>query len=415
MTTAHTKTLQEAPIQALAGMRVIEVGNSVSAAYAAKLLADLGAQVIKVEPPGTGDSSRRHGPFPEDVPDQEKSGLFLYLNMNKLGVTLDLRQASGRGILRELVRCSDILIENYMPSEAEELGLCYAGLREANPPLIMASITPYGQSGPYRDYKGHEINTAALGGVVMQLGLPGHPPLNPPQMLGHYQAAVTGAMAVTIAVVTRDIMGTGQHIDLAEADSWATFHTGVGIVQWLFGVRSTVRHGRRVLGGAYPNTILPCKDGEIRLQAMTRREWDRILKMMGHPQWGQDPRFEDRIKMNELYADELDGLIGSWLKERTKKELMQLFYEHGVPFTHVNDVADFVNDAHLEERGFFIDVDHPAVGRLKYPGKPYHLSKTPWAVRRPAPLLGEHNDKVYRHLLGYDHASLVRLGQAGVI
>ena len=401
--------------QALEGLRVIEFGNMVSAAYATKLLADLGAEVIKAEPPETGDESRLHGPFPRDEADPEKSGLYLYLNMNKLGITLDLRSSAGIRTLNDLVRCSDILVHNHPPAVAEELGLCYGQLRQANPSLIMLSISPYGHTGPYRDYKGYDINTASLGGVVMQLGLPGHAPLNPPQLLGHYQVAVTGALATMIATVTREVTGSGQHIDLAEADSWATFHTGVALVQWLFGYRTTMRHGRRVLGGPYPNTILPCKDGEIRLQAMTRREWDRIVDMMGNPEWASDPRFQDRVKMNELYADELDGLIAPWLKERTKSELYQLFYEYGVPFTPVNTVADFVHDPHLRERGFFVDVEHPRAGTLTYPGKPYQFSETPWMVHRPAPLLGQHNGDIYCGLLGYEPRQLNQLRQARVV
>ena len=396
-------------------MRVIELGDMVSAAFAAKLLADLGADVIKVEPPVAGDESRHYGPFPNDDPDPEKSGLYLYLNMNKRGITLDLRSEPSVQVLAELVKVSDILIENYSTPVAEELGLCYEELKNANPSLIMLSMSPYGHTGPYRDHKGYEINCASLGGVVMHLGLPGRAPLNPPQFLGHYQVAATGAMAAMIALVARDLAGTGQHIDLAEADSWATFHTGTGVVQWLFGNRRTMRHGRRVQGGPYPNTILPCKDGEIRLQAMTRREWDRILAMMGNPEWGRDPRFQDRLKINAHYADEVDGYIGSWLGERTKQELSELFYEYGVPFTPVNDVADFVHDPHLEARGFFVEVEHPRAGVLKYPGKPYHLSRTPWAVRRPAPLLGQHNREIYAELLGYDDTELERLRGSEVI
>ena len=406
--------------QVLDGIRVIELGDYVSAAYATKLLADLGAEVIKVERPGRGDESRHYGPFPGDEPDLERSGLFLYLNMNKLGVSLDPDSASGKGAIRELVRAADVVVENYGPSVAEGSGLTYGQLREVNPALIMLSLSPYGHTGPYRDYKGYEINTASLGGIVIQLGLPGRPPLNAPQLIGHLQVAVTGALAAMIALVTRDLYGVGQHIDLAESDSWATFHTGLGIVQWLFGLRTWQRHGRRFLGGAYPNAILPCRDGDVRLQAITRREWERVLEMMGNPEWGRDPRFQDRIAMNELYADELDGLIGAWLGERTKGELLREFYDHGVPSTPVNNVADFVHDPHLKARDFFIEVEHPRAGVLRYPGKPYHLSETPGVAPRPAPLLGQHNEVVLGDLLGYDdqglsEATLVQKSENGAV
>ena len=318
--------------QPLDGVRVVEIGGWVAAAFAGKILADLGAEVVTVEPPG-GSALRRYGPFPGGQPDPDTSGLHLYLGTNKMSATLDLEQDQPRSRLRHLTAGADIVIHDTPRAETERLGITYDALRAGNEDLIALELSPFGQTGPYAGYKGFEINAAALGGVIMQLGLPGHPPLNPPLFIGHYQTGLTGALAAMVALTSRDRVGVGQRIDLAESDSWATFHTGNGVVQWLFGDRRTMRHGRRVAGGPYPNTILACKDGEIRLQAMTKREWRRIIDMMGSPAWADDPRFQDRLKMNELYADELDGLIADWLSTQTKDELFQKFYDFGVPFT----------------------------------------------------------------------------------
>ena len=379
----------EARPQPLDGVRVVEIGGWVSAAFAGKILADLGAEVVTAEPPG-GSALRRYGPFPDGEPDPNQSGLHLYLSTNKMSATLDLERDHGR--LRQLAAGADVVIHDTPRAEAERLGITHEALRAGNERLISLELSPFGQTGPYAGYKGFEINAAALGGVIMQLGLPGHPPLNPPLFIGHYQAGLTGAMAVMVALTSRDRLGVGQRIDLAEADSWATFHTGNGVVQWLFGDRRTMRHGRRVAGGPYPNTILGCKDGEIRLQAMTKREWRRIIDMMGSPAWAGDPRFQDRLKMNEMYADELDGLIADWLSTQTKDELFQKFYDFGVPFTPVNTAADFLDHPHLKARRFFVEVEHRKAGSLRQPGPPYKFAKTPCRIRRPAPLLGEHND-----------------------
>ena len=378
-------------------------------------MADLGADVVKIEEAGVGDEARRVGPFPGDVPHPERSGLFLYLNSNKRGITLNLETETGQAILHELIGSADVLVNNFPLSVSKELGLQYEILQEVNERLIMLSLTPFGQTGPYSSFKGYEINAASLGGVVLQIGKQGEEPIYPAQFLGQYQSGVAGATGVMVALTARDRTGQGQHIDLAEADVWATFHTGMGVVAWLFGERRTLREGRRSRGGPYPHTILPCKDGDIRLIAMTKREWVRFLGAMGNPEWGNDPRFQDRIKMNELYADELDALITPWLMERTKQELFELFYEHSVPFTPIKNIEDMVNDPHLAASNFFVDIDHPETGVTKYPGPPYRLSATPLQIGRPAPLLGQHNEEIYCERLDYTNDDLARLRQASVI
>ena len=403
----------------LDGLRVLECGDLVNAPYAAKILGELGAEVVKIEPPARGDRSRAVGPFPGDRPDPETSGLYLALNANKRGVTLDLHTPAGRSLFDRLVASTDILVENVAVGEAEALGLAPERLGAINPALIHLSITPFGHSGPYAGYRGYELNACALSGVVLGLGEEDREPLPLPDFLGDFFTGAVGALGCLLVVAERamrpDGGGEGEWIDLSSAEAWATFQTGLDVVTWLFGTRRRMRHGRRQQGGPYPNTILPCKDGEFRLIAMTKREWRRFVDAMDDPDWARDPRFQDRIKMNQEHADELDGRVQPWLQARTKAELFDICYRHAVPFTPVKDFRDVVEDPHLAAREFFAETEHPRAGALRLPGAPYHLSRTPAAVRRPAPLLGQHNQAVYGDQLGLDPGELVALRQAGVV
>ena len=403
----------------LAGIKIVEYGDLVTAPYASKLLADLGATVVKIEAPHTGDRSRAVGPFPGDRPDAEQSGLFIYLNGKKRGVTLDVTSATGRGIFDRLVADADMLIENVELRDSERLGLSPERLRGVNGNLIHLSITPFGHRGPYSADRGYALNAEAMSGAVLANGDADREPLPLPDFLSDWFTGTVGAMSCMLAItgLESDVDGTGggEWIDLSSANAWMTFQTGLGVVTWLFGSRRTMREGRRHRGGPYPWTIMPCKDGEFRLIAMTKREWSRFVEVMGTPQWSKDERFQDRLKMNELYADELDALIKPWFAERTKAELFALFYEAGVPFTPVMDFRDVLEDPQLNARDFFVEVEQPGVGTLTLPGLPYHFSEAEVAAWRPAPALGQHNHEVFCEELGIEPAELVALAQAGVL
>src|SRR4030042_29057 len=212
--------------KALSGLRVLEYADFIAGPYCGKLLGDMGAEVIKIEKPDLGDHSRTPGPFPQDIPHPEKSGLFLYLNANKLGITLNAESATGARILRELLTHADIFIEDKPPEVMEKLGFSYSDLRKINPHTIMVSLTAFGQNGPYRDYKGYAINCSALGGQTVCAGEPGREPLPPPLSLGHYQSVAAGATAAMAACLAAEITGEGQQVDISEAQVWATLHTG---------------------------------------------------------------------------------------------------------------------------------------------------------------------------------------------
>ena len=397
-------------------VRVLEIGQGISSCFCGKLFADLGAEVIKVEPPDAGDELRAHGPFPGDVPHPERSGLFLYLNTSKLGVTLDLASPTGRGILRQLLGSADVLVENYAPGALASWGLDVPALLDAFPRLVITSVTPYGQSGPWRDYRGYDINVAAVSGVAAGIGSPDREPLALPLAQTEYQGAIAGAVATLFALFARDMTGRGQHVDVSSADVLATLHVAHSkLPPVLYRDARHARTGHRDPEMPYPQTTLQCKDGYMCLGAPQIQQWARFTQAMGNPDWVQNPRYRKRRAMAQEYPDEVDALLAPWLMARTKEEIFTLCREHHVPFAPIRTMDEVASDPHLAERGFFVAAEHPAAGPLTYPGAPYKLSAAGWAIRRPAPLHGEHNEEVYCNRLGYSRGDLCALRRAGVV
>lgn len=403
------------PNKALAGLKVVEWGNFISAAYCTKLMADYGAEVIKIEEPLVGDESRQHGPFLHDIPHPERSGLFLFLNTNKLGITLNVKSVTGKEIFKRLVKGADILVENNPPRVVEELGLDYGTLSALNPRLVMTSITAYGQTGPYRDYKAYDLNCSAAGGLSCGIGEKGRAPLELPLSQCDYQGALGGAAASLLAIVARDATGKGQHADVAEAEVAATLQVGTYVPQFIFYGVVGVRTGHRGGLGRYPTGILPCQDGYVCITAPRVDQWVRFTELMGSPEWTKDPRYRDRRAMQEEYPDEADALLAPWLTSHTKKEIFESAQANRIPFAPVNTIEDVVREEQLKVRGFWVEFDRPEVGKLKYPGAPFKMSATPFEVQRPAPLLGEHNEEVYCGRLGYSRKELAGLRRAGII
>ncbi|MFH1486590.1 MAG: CoA transferase [Chloroflexota bacterium] len=399
----------------LEGLKVIEYGSFISAPYAAKLMADMGAEVIKVEEPGIGDESRHYGPFPQDVPNPERSGLFLNLNTSKLGITLNVKNRTGRKLLEKLLKEADVFVYNYANKEMSALGLGYEELKELNPRLIVAAISPFGATGPYKDYKGHAINSCAFSGVSDEIGNPDREPLNLPLSICDYQAAMAATSAVLIALFYREKSGRGQFVDVSEADVMATIQReGVWPAYFSLG-KVHKRSGFRRSGHLYPHTILPCKDGHMCLIAVEGRQYKRFIEVMGNPEWSNNPRYRDRWKISEEYAEEVDALLAPWLMSHTKKEIFDVCMENRIPFAPVRTIDEVVNDDHLKARDFFVEIDHPEAGKLKYPGLPYKFSSTPMRITQPAPLLGEHNEAIFCERLGYAREDLARMRTEGVI
>ena len=401
--------------QALEGLRVVEYGDFLSAPYCTKLMADLGAEVIKIEWPRSGDESRRFGPFPSDVPHPEKSGLFIYLNGNKLGVTLDPSTATGAQLFRALVSEADVLVENQQPGVLEKLSLTYHDLSELNPGLVVTSISTFGRSGPYKDYKGYDLTAWQAAGVgPRHVGDPDREPLRGAWYHADHWGAIGGATATMLALYARDVTGEGQHVDLSQTDLMASMIMGYQEVTVFHQTGEYRKRGASSRSQGARGTFR-CKDGYFSIQAFEEHHWKGLLKAMGDPDWAQAPIFQAPREERAAYGQEIAALMQPWLDAHTKAEVFEACQANRVPSGPVYHAGDLVTHPHLAARGFFTETEHPAVGRIKVPGGPYALSETPWRLERPAPLLGQHNEMVYCGRLGLGRGDLVDLRRSGVI
>lgn len=398
------------PDVALADVKVLDLGTDIPGPYCAKMLGDYGADVIKIEDPRGGDPARRVGPFPGDIPHPEKSGLFLHLNTNKRGITLDIRTPTGQQLFKELVRWADVLVENTLPGTLDELGLGWEELEKINPRLVMTSITPFGQTGPYRDYAAEEITIFAMSSRMYTHGQPDREPLRYAPDVAWFQVGATAALATMGGIFASRRFGIGQQIDVSalealvgNVDARTIFYTMTGQV----GQRQ-----RQTVSSAAG--VVPCKDGFMLLIAGGERFFRRLLRAIGHPELIQDPRFATPQARAE-HRDELDAILLPWLLERTRREVFEQLQAYSVMCAPIQTVDEVFNDPQVLAREFFVEVEHPVAGTFLYPGAPFIMEETPWAVRRPAPLLGQHNEEVYCGMLGLSKQELMALYAQGII
>jgi len=396
---------------ALAGYRVLDVTHYVAGPYLTRLLAGLGAEVIKVEKPNEGDGARRLGPFSGGDPDIEKSIPFLYFNTGKKSITLNLKSKSGIQIFKELVKNVDIVTENFEPRVMPSLGLDYKTLSQIHPKIVMTSISNFGQNGPYRDYKATEIIEYAMSGLMNITGEPDCPPLK----LGlDITPIVAGqnALVPSIAVLySREFTGEGQHIDISIMEYSA------GLLEFQIPMTVQIDYVPKRIGRAnekgHPWGAFPCRNGWVAIAA-GRDRFDYVADMMGVPEL-HDPKFRTPYQRIQN-RDELDALMLPWLLEHDKEEIFHLIGGN-MPATAAGmalNTEEIVNCPQLSHFDFFQEIEHPVAGKALYPGRPFLLSKTPWQMTR-APLLGEHNKDIYGSLLGYSEEKMDELANEGVI
>ncbi len=399
----------------LANVRVVEFGEGIAVPYCGKLLADFGADVIKIEKPGEGDQTRQHGPFPADVPHLERSGLFLALNTNKRGITLEPSLPTGRQVLEELVQKADVILHQNTPDMANADALQPEALRHACPRLVVTGVTPYGQLGPYSGDQGTALTSCALSGLSEGLGENDRAPLAAPFSQAGYQAGLSAASATVLALFVREMSGQGQAIDIAEADVLATLQTGVYLNNYHFdGTRSMRGHrfGSRTI---YPASFYRCKDGFMWVTAPQWAQWERLLEMIGRADLAEDERFHNRRRIADHPPPELDVPLAQWFMARTRADIFHQCREARLPIAPVYHLDELIAHPQLAARGFLMPVERPGVSELRLPGLPMQLSKTPWRVRLPAPLLGEHNLQLYCDELDYDPSEVTAWRQSGVI
>lgn len=399
----------------LAGVRVVELGEGIAVPYCGKLLADFGAEVIKIEAPIAGDSTRQHGPFPNDVPHPDRSGLFLALNTNKRGVTLTLSVPTGYELLLDLLQYTDVLLYDQSISSLAPQNIDITALRQKWPRLVATVVTPYGQTGPYRDYQGVGLTSCALSGLSEGLGENNAPPLVAPLSQSGYQAGISAASATVLALLVRERTGQGQSIDIAEADVLATLQTGVYLNNYQFDGTRSMRGNRFGSRTIYPADFFRCQDGFMWVTAPQWVQWERLLDMIGHSPLAEEERFHNRRKMAGSPPPELEVPIAQWFMERSRADIFRQCREQRLPIAPVYHLNELLDHPQLVSRGFLMGVDQPGLGALRLPGLPMQFSKTPWRVRLPAPLLGEHNAQIYCDELGRDRSALASLRQSGVV
>jgi crotonobetainyl-CoA:carnitine CoA-transferase CaiB-like acyl-CoA transferase len=403
----------------LTGIRVLDLSRVLAAPWAGQNLADLGAEVIKVERPGVGDDSRAFGPpWIKDAQgrDTRDSAYFTSANRGKKSVTVNLADAEGQKLVRELAAKSDVLLENYKYGDLARYGLGYEDLSTINPRLIYCSVTGFGQSGPYREHPGYDFMIQGMGGMMSVTGEPDGMPGGGPQRAGVPIADIITGMYASIAVCAalahRAQAGKGQHLDLALLDSQIAL-----LAYQNTNYFATGKPPRRI-GNLHPNIVpyqpFRAADGDVILACGNDNLYRKFCDAAGCPELATDPRFATNGKRVENRA-ELTRLLGEIFRRRTKKEWVELLEAAGVPNGPINDIAQVFAEPQVVARGVRIEVDHPVAGRLPMVASPMRFSGTPLEHKTPPPLLGQHTEEVLSALLGKDPAEIARLRERGAI
>jgi benzylsuccinate CoA-transferase BbsE subunit len=410
----------------LAGLRVLELADE-SGQFCGKLLGDLGADVVKVEPPG-GELSRTVGPFLDDTPHPERSLSFWYYNTSKRSITLDLENADGRRLFARLAATADVVLETFRPGFLASLKLDYATLRAQNPGLILCSLTPFGQTGPWRDYLSSDLLHMAAGGEMASSGYdevdaPGAPPIAPGGGNAWHMGCHYACMAIMAALVFRSVSGQGQSIDASIHEACA-LTTESAIANYVYRGEVLRRQtGRHHAAGATPRTQFRAKDGTYvcalvggRLNPKFVRELAELLDSYGMAGDLKDAKYQDPAVIAENASHIIDDLIASFIASLPAEEVYHAAQERGFTWGAVRAPEALLEDAHLHDRGFWKTVQHPELGRsFIYPGEAAIYGDSPWRIARRAPLIGEHNAEIFCSELGVSRGELSVLAESGVI
>ena len=398
----------------LSDIRVLELTHQPSGSFCAKMLADQGADAIKIEPPGWGDQARHEPPFIDDEPHPDRSTSFLAFNTNKRGITLDVEQAEGRDLFLRMASTADVVIESFPPGRLDEFGLGYDNLSQANPGLVLVSISYFGQTGPYAGYSGDDLVAQAMGGYLYAVtGSSSQPPMGTALQQMEITAARNGAIAIMAALFHRAQSGVGTHIDVSTMEAAVATPSGL-IHPFTYTGRSPHRGGSD--GNVMDGMHLPTLDGEVTLTTAgtggrPMEAWAEFLEEPGL----LDPRFSSRQGRMEHWED-LHALVAPKLAQWNNLDLMRETMARGLVIGLVQSPQQVVESPHLEERGFFVELDHPEVGPLKYPGCGFFVDgENGMQNYRAAPRLGEHNVEILSVELGLSLRELGLLRAARVI
>ena len=398
---------------ALADVTVIDLGQVIAMPFCTMLLADLGATVIKVESRERGRERVSLGIKRTRDGAEERVPVAQYRDRNKLGITLELKTAAGVELFKELVRRADVVTENFSVGTMERLGLGYDELRKVNPAIVYASVTAFGQDGPYAPQRGYDMLAQAISGYMSITGERDGPPMRSGQSISDYYAGMLCAFSIVSALHYRQRTGRGQRIDMALLDSLVVALDNLG-ERYTVGGEVLTRAGNVSFGGSATG-IYPTNDGHVAVAAAASNAvWHRFCSIIGREDLTKDSRFASAPARRDQ-RDEIAAIIAGWTSVRTKAEVVRTLAPAGVPAAPVNNVDEMVADPQVQAREMFVERDHPMFGRVKLTGSPLKMSETPGRVRLLAPMPGEHNENVVVGMLGHSREELARWRAEGVI
>lgn len=391
----------------LAGVKVLSFGRVLAGPYAAMLLADLGAKVLKVEDPGKGDMARANGPFITEM-----SSYFLSVNRGKKSVTLNMRHQRAQKLVRELLPKIDILVENFRPGIMQKMGLEYESVKEVNPRLVYVSISGFGQSGPYSRKPAFDMVAQAMGGTMSITGELGRPPVRVGFSIGDIGAALYAVCATLAALYEREKTGQGQHIDVAMLDSQVALcenacarYLATGQVPGPIGTRHPI---------VTPFQAFPTQTDDMVVITFRDEEWENLCRVIGREEWIEDERFKTGASRTANHAA-LEPLLNEVFKSKPRDEWLELFSRTGVVSSPVNDIGQVLEDPQVLHREMLLTVEHDRLGKMKVVGTPMKFSRTPCRIETAAPDLGEHTEEILIGELGLSTEEVERLRQDGVI
>ncbi|MFH1381814.1 MAG: CoA transferase [Chloroflexota bacterium] len=377
--------------QTLDGIKVLDWAELAAGPYCAKMLADLGAETVKIEKPGVGDPARYRGPFVHNEANPENSLLFLYLNTNKRGITLDVESPAEREKFLKLVAWADIIIEDHSPQMLQQLKLTYADLQKVNPKLVMTSITPFGQTGPYRDYKAYPINTYHAGGwgYISPFVAGTERPIIPGGLFTECACGLTAGVATLAAFYHQRATGLGQQVDVSKQEAILSF---VRVQADRYPNEGSVQSRLDPIKGA--SGVFDCQDGFVTLVTVQAHEWQNLFKFISNGDVTKFGKYADET-YRQQHLPEITQLVADWLRNHNRFEVYHQGQAAGCPMAPVTTAKDVAESPQLKARQFFAEATHPVAGKLAYPGVAYALSATPFVMRRTAPSLGQHNEEIF--------------------